>query len=70
MSSFYNIPNTEKAEIFRNAGEQKNMPAFAIEKDWWVVQCIMHTKIGTSRKIPTQKPELVLNYHHTCSLSS
>lgn len=40
MSSFYNIPNTEKAEIFRNAGEQKNMPAFAIEKDWWVVQSL------------------------------
>lgn len=45
MSSFYNIPKTEKAEIFRNAGEQKNMPAFAIEKDWWVVQSILHPKI-------------------------
>jgi len=40
MSKFYNIPNNVKIEILRDAGERKNMPAFAVEKDWWVVQTL------------------------------
>lgn len=40
MSKFYNIPNNVKIEILRDAGERKDMPAFAVEKDWWVVQTL------------------------------
>lgn len=40
MHKFYNIPNEAKAEILRDAGERTNLPAYAVEKDWWVVQTL------------------------------
>lgn len=40
MHKFYNIPNEAKAEILRDAGERTNLPAYAVEKDWWVVQAL------------------------------
>ena len=40
MDKFYNIPNDTKADIFRDAGEKTNLPAYAVEKDWWVVQTL------------------------------
>jgi len=40
MDKFYNIPNDAKAEILRNTGEKTNLPAYAVEKDWWVVQTL------------------------------
>jgi hypothetical protein len=40
MAKFHQIPTDSKIEILRNAGEKMNLPAFAIEKDWWVVQTL------------------------------
>jgi len=40
MDKFYNIPDDAKAEILRDAGEKMNLPAYAVEKDWWVVQTL------------------------------
>jgi hypothetical protein len=40
MDKFYNIPDDAKAEILRNTGEKANLPAYAVEKDWWVVQTL------------------------------
>ncbi len=40
MDKFYNIPDDTKAEILRNTGEKANLPAYAVEKDWWVVQTL------------------------------
>jgi hypothetical protein len=40
MDKFYNIPDHTKAEIFRNTGEKANLPAYAVEKDWWVIQTL------------------------------
>lgn len=49
MDKFYNIPDDAKAEILRNTGEKANLPAYAVEKDWWVVQTLsilFETEIG------------------------
>jgi len=40
MDKFYNIPDDTKAEILRNTGEKANLPAYAVEKDWWVIQTL------------------------------
>lgn len=40
MDKFFIIPDDAKAEIFRNTGERTNLPAYAVEKDWWVVQTL------------------------------
>jgi hypothetical protein len=40
MDRFFNISDNAKAEILRNTGEKTNLPAYAIEKDWWVVQTL------------------------------
>lgn len=40
MIRFYNIPDETKQRIYTNAGEKNNLPAYAIEKDWWVVQTL------------------------------
>jgi hypothetical protein len=36
--NLYQIPDNDKADIYRQAGTQSGMPAHAVEKDWWVVQ--------------------------------
>lgn len=37
---FIDIPEPDKAIIFQQIGNKTNMPAFAVEKDWWVVQTL------------------------------
>jgi len=37
---FIDIPAPDKAIIFQQIGNKTNMPAFAVEKDWWVVQTL------------------------------
>jgi len=37
---FYHLKDDEKITIFETAGERKGFPAYAIEKDWWVVQTL------------------------------
>lgn len=39
-TNFYNIPDNEKAIIYQQIANAKNMATFAIEKDWWVVQTL------------------------------
>jgi len=49
MNRFYNIPNDAKKRIYKNTGEKNNLPAYAVEKDWWVVQTLailFETEIG------------------------
>ena len=41
MSKFFSIPDKDKTEILKDAGERLNLPAYAVEKDWWVVQTLM-----------------------------
>jgi predicted nucleotidyltransferase component of viral defense system len=38
--NFNNIPNTEKAAIYQQISNTTGMPAFAVEKDWWVMQTL------------------------------
>jgi predicted nucleotidyltransferase component of viral defense system len=37
---FFNLPEKEKVNIFRQISTKTGLPAFAIEKDWWVVQTL------------------------------
>ena len=37
---FYNLKDAEKTTIYNTAGEREGLPAYAIEKDWWVVQTL------------------------------
>ncbi len=49
MNKFYNIPDDAKKRIHDNVGEKINLPAYAVEKDWWVVQTLtilFEMKIG------------------------
>ncbi len=49
MHRFYNIPEANKKEIFQEISGQTNLPAYAVEKDWWVVQTLailFETEIG------------------------
>ena len=49
MIKFYQIPDETKERIYKNVGEKNNLPAYAIEKDWWVVQTLSilkNTEIG------------------------
>lgn len=49
MIRFYKLPDETKKRIYKNAGEKNNLPAYAIEKDWWVVQTLSilnNTEIG------------------------
>lgn len=40
MHRFYHIPDRDKAEIIQQAAGQTGLPAYAVEKDWWVVQTL------------------------------
>jgi len=40
MQVFYNLPETTKTRIFEQISARTPLPAFAIEKDWWVVQTL------------------------------
>ncbi len=37
---FYKLKDTEKAEVFTAVAQQKSLPVYALEKDWWVVQTL------------------------------
>ncbi len=37
---FIHIPKREKENIFRQISTETGLPAFAVEKDWWVVQTL------------------------------
>lgn len=43
MIKFYQIPDETKERIYKNTGEKNNLPAYAIEKDWWVAQTLLFT---------------------------
>lgn len=38
--NLYQISDNDKADIYRQAGVQSGIPAYAVEKDWWVVQTL------------------------------
>ena len=40
MNKFYNISDEAKKRIYADVGERTNLPAYAVEKDWWVVQAL------------------------------
>lgn len=40
MNRFYNLPAESKERILNETGEKCNLPAYAVEKDWWVVQTL------------------------------
>lgn len=40
MQEFYQLSEEEKAKIFNQVSVRTGLPAFAIEKDWWVVQTL------------------------------
>ena len=49
MIRFYRLPDETKKRIYKNAGEKNNLPAYAVEKDWWVAQTLSilkNTEIG------------------------
>lgn len=49
MIKFYQLPEETKERIYKNTGEKNNLPAYAIEKDWWVVHTLsilQGTEIG------------------------
>ena len=35
---FYKLKPEQKKQIFETAGQKIGLPAYAVEKDWWVVQ--------------------------------
>lgn len=37
---FYKLKDAEKLQIITQIAEQQNLPYFAVEKDWWVVQTL------------------------------
>ena len=39
-NDFYNIEKSEKEFIFQEISSQMGMPAFAVEKDWWVTRTL------------------------------
>ncbi len=47
--NFYNIEKKEKALIFQDIANKIGIPAYAAEKDWWVMQTlsiVFHMEVG------------------------
>ncbi len=40
MNRWYNTPDVDKQIAYNQISEKTNLPAFAVEKDWWVVQTL------------------------------
>lgn len=40
MSEFLSLTNEQKTRIFTQAAVKANLPAFAVEKDWWVTEML------------------------------
>lgn len=38
--NFYQLSDKEKGQVFKEIAQQKGLPMFAVEKDWWVVQTL------------------------------
>jgi len=38
--NFYSLPDSEKKAIFQQISSNTGMPAFAVEKDWWVTKTL------------------------------
>lgn len=39
-NNFYSLNEKDKLQIIKQVAEQQNLPDFAVEKDWWVVQTL------------------------------
>lgn len=37
---FYRLKEAQKSEIFTVTAQEKGLPNYAVEKDWWVVQTL------------------------------
>jgi len=37
---FYSLREAQKKEVFTAISQQKGLPIYAVEKDWWVVQTL------------------------------
>lgn len=40
MNRWYKVPDTDKQIAYNQISEKTNLPAYAVEKDWWVVQTL------------------------------
>lgn len=40
IQGFYKLKEAEKLEVFTAVAQQKDLPVYAVEKDWWVVQTL------------------------------
>jgi len=40
MDRWHNIPEQTKINAYNQIADEKGMIAFAVEKDWWVVQAL------------------------------
>lgn len=40
MSKWFNVPDQDKRIAYKQVGLKRNLPDFAVEKDWWVVQTL------------------------------
>jgi predicted nucleotidyltransferase component of viral defense system len=40
MNKWLSIPDETKRNAYKQVGEQVGVSAFAVEKDWWVVQSL------------------------------
>lgn len=54
MNRWYGVPEEDKAIAYRQIAERVNLPAYAVEKDWWVV-LVLSILFG----MKTSKPGLI-----------
>ncbi|GAF03757.1 hypothetical protein [Saccharicrinis fermentans] len=40
MNRWHSVPDADKQVAHNQIWEKTNLPAFAVEKDWWVVQTL------------------------------
>jgi len=40
MNRWYKVPDTDKQIAYNQIFEKTNLPAYAVEKDWWVIQSL------------------------------
>jgi len=40
MSKWYDVSNEDKRIAYEQVAHQVNLPAYAIEKDWWMIQTL------------------------------
>jgi len=75
---FYKLTEEEKRIIFRAVAEREGLPAYAVEKDWWVVQTLkiifnldvgkhLFFKGGTSLSSRSRIPTVKISCHFRTS---